>query len=52
MSPLSHDRLVEKMLSLNKRMVESRASHEQTLLQRQIEATDNQIDSWCTSFTI
>ena len=32
------------MLSLNKQLVESRVSHEQTLLQRQIEATDKQID--------
>ena len=43
-----HDRmvsLVDSMLSLNKQLAEAKASHEQTLLQRQIEATDEQIDA-------
>jgi adenine-specific DNA-methyltransferase len=37
--------LVETMLSLNEQLTEARTSHEQTLLQRQIEATDRQIDT-------
>jgi type I restriction-modification system DNA methylase subunit len=43
-----HDRiisLVDSMLSFNKQLTEARTSHEQTLLQRQIEATDGQIDA-------
>ena len=43
-----HDRivsLVEQMLSLNKQLKEARTPHEQTALQRQIEATDEQIDA-------
>lgn len=43
-----HDRmvsLVESMLSLNKQLQEARTPHEKTLLQRQIEATDRQIDA-------
>ncbi len=36
--------LVEQMLSLHKRYHEARTPHEQTALQRQIEATDGQID--------
>jgi hypothetical protein len=36
--------LVEKMLSLHKQLAESRDSHEQMLLPRQIEAADKQID--------
>ena len=39
----SHDRmvsLVEQMLSLHKQLQEARTPHEQTALQRQIEATD------------
>ena len=36
--------LVEQMLSLNKQLAESKTGHEQTLLQRQIDATDRQID--------
>ena len=42
-----HDRvvsLVDSMLSLHKQLAKARTSHEQTLLQRQIEATDGQID--------
>jgi hypothetical protein len=42
-----HDRmvlLVDLMLSLNKQLAEARTSHEQTLLKRQIKATDDQID--------
>jgi len=43
-----HDRmvsLVEQMLSLHKQLKEARIPHEQTSLQRQIEATDGQIDA-------
>ena len=43
-----HDRmasLVEQMLSLHKQAHEARTPHEQTSLQRQIEATDGQIDA-------
>ena len=36
--------LVENMLDLNKRLSESKTGHEKTLLSRQIEATDRQID--------
>ncbi len=35
---------VSSMLSLHKHLSEARTSHEQTILQRQIEATDEQID--------
>jgi type I restriction-modification system DNA methylase subunit len=44
----SHDHivsLVDNMLSLNKLLSETRTGHEQKLLQRQIEATDRQIDA-------
>ncbi len=37
--------LVEQMLSLHKQLPQARMPHEQTALQRQIEATDNQIDA-------
>jgi hypothetical protein len=43
-----HDRmvsLVDQMLSLNRQLKEARTPHEQTGLQRQIEATDGQIDA-------
>ena len=43
-----HDRmvsLVDQMLSLHKQLHEARTPHEQTALQRQIEATDGQIDA-------
>jgi hypothetical protein len=43
-----HDRmvsLVDQMLSLHKQLKEARTPHEQTSLQRQIEATDGQIDA-------
>ena len=43
-----HDRmisLVDQMLSLHKQLQEARTPHEQTSLQRQIEATDSQIDA-------
>ncbi len=36
--------LVEQMLSLNKQLAEAKTGHEQTLLQRQIDVTDKQID--------
>jgi hypothetical protein len=36
---------VENMLALNKQLTEARTNHEQTLLQRQIEVTDGQIDA-------
>jgi len=42
-----HDKmvgLVERMLDLHKRLAETKAGHEKTLLSRQIEATDKQID--------
>ncbi|KFO67887.1 hypothetical protein ER57_07840 [Smithella sp. SCADC] len=44
---IRHDQmmqLVEQMLSLNKQLAEAKTGHEQTLLQRQIDATDKQID--------
>jgi hypothetical protein len=37
--------LVDQMLSLHTRLQEVRTPHEKTGLQRQIEATDRQIDS-------
>ena len=37
--------LVDQMLSLHKQLQEARTPHEQTALQRQIEATDHQIDA-------
>jgi hypothetical protein len=43
-----HDRmvaLVEQMLALHKQLPEARTPHEQTALQRRIEATDREIDS-------
>jgi hypothetical protein len=42
-----HDKLVslvDQMLSLNKRLPEVKTGHEKTALQRQIDATDRQID--------
>jgi hypothetical protein len=42
-----HDRmvaLVEQMLSLHKKLAEAKADHDKTILQRQIDATDRQID--------
>ncbi len=36
--------LVENMLKLNKKLAEANTGHEKTLLQRQIDATDRQID--------
>jgi type II restriction/modification system DNA methylase subunit YeeA len=43
-----HDKmvsLVEQMLALNKQLATSKTAHEKTNLQRQIDATDKQIDS-------
>ena len=43
-----HDRmvsLVEAMLDLHRRLPASSTDHEKTLLERQIEATDRQIDT-------
>jgi hypothetical protein len=43
-----HDRmlsLVDQMLALHKQLPDARAPHEQTALQRRIEATDHQIDA-------
>ncbi len=37
--------LVEKMLALHKQLLEAAMPHEKTALQRQIEATDGQIDA-------
>ena len=42
-----HDQMVElvsRMLSLNKQLPTAKTSHEKTILQRQIDATDRQID--------
>jgi len=36
--------LVDQMLSLNKQLPEAKTDHEKTTLQRQIDATDQQID--------
>jgi hypothetical protein len=36
--------LVDSMLTLHRQLAKARTSYEQTLLQRQIEATDEQID--------
>jgi hypothetical protein len=43
----THDRmvqLVEQMLELNKQLADAKTDHEKTLIQRQIDATDKQID--------
>ena len=37
--------LVERMLSFHKQLPEARTPHEKTALERQIEATDGQIDA-------
>ncbi|MDF0590287.1 hypothetical protein [Candidatus Methanocrinis natronophilus] len=37
--------LVERMLDLHKRLAGTKIAHEKTLLQRQIEATDKQINA-------
>ena len=42
-----HDRMVElvdQMLSLHKKLAAAKVDHDKTILQRQIDATDNQID--------
>ena len=36
--------MVEQMLALNKKLAVTNTAHEKTALQRQIDATDNQID--------
>jgi len=36
--------LVEQMLALHKQLPEAKTSHEQILIKRQIDATDQQID--------
>ena len=36
--------LVEQMLSLNKQLSAAKTDHEKTFVQRQIDATDTQID--------
>ncbi len=38
-------KLVENMLDLHRRLSEAKTGHEKTLLSRQIEATDRQIDN-------
>jgi hypothetical protein len=38
-------KLVERMLDLHRRLSASKTGHEKTLLSRQIEATDKQIDA-------
>ena len=43
-----HDKmvsLVEQMLSLHKQLTSAKTAHDKTILQRQIDATDKQIDS-------
>ena len=43
-----HDKmvkLVEQMLSLNKQLASAKTAHDKTILQRQIDATDKQIDN-------
>jgi|TARA_B100000959_G_scaffold179918_1_gene188187 hypothetical protein len=37
-------KLVDGMLGLNKQLAKTKSSHHNTLLQRQIDATDRQID--------
>jgi hypothetical protein len=37
--------LVDRMLDLHKQLAAAKAEHERTMLQRQIEATDRQIDA-------
>ena len=47
-----HDRmvsLVTRMLELHQRVAAEQTPHVKTVLQRQIEATDRQIDGWCMS---
>ncbi len=47
-SKTNHDRmvsLVDRMLDLHKQLAASKGEHERTMLQRQIEATDRQIDA-------
>ena len=39
-----HDRIVERMLELHKRLVEVRTEHDKEVLRRQIQATDEEID--------
>jgi hypothetical protein len=36
--------LVEQMLALHKQLPEAKTGHEQTMIQRRIDATDRQID--------
>lgn len=36
--------MVEQMLTLHKQLPEARTGHDRTLLERQIDATDQQID--------
>ena len=36
--------LVDQMLGLHKQLAETKTAHEQTIIQRQIDATDKQID--------
>jgi hypothetical protein len=38
-------KMVEQMLSLNKKLAKLKTPHEKNVIQRQIEATDRQIDS-------
>jgi len=38
------ENLAQQMISLQKQLAEAKTDHEQTLIQRQIDATDNQID--------
>jgi len=38
------ENLAQKIISLQKKLADAKTDHEQTLIQRQIDATDNQID--------
>ena len=38
-------KMVEQMLALNKQLASSKTAHDKTILQRQIDATDKQIDN-------
>jgi len=42
--------LVERMLGLHKSLAKAKTDHDKTLLQRQIAATDNQIDKLVYEF--
>jgi len=43
---------VDKLLLLKKQLASVKTDREKTALQRQIDVTDRQIDSWCMSCTV